>query len=222
MGFSHECSAARFRARRSPPGVKTKEAVSQVLRTLAGDASREHISLDDLMQAMQERAHAALILLLALPNVVPVPPGTSGLLGVPLMFLTLQLAMGHRAWLPQAMVRRAMPRHSFASAVHRVTPWLERAETLLHPRLALLTGPQAARWVGGLCLLLSAILSLPIPLGNMLPAVAISMLALGLLEGDGLWVLCGAAIGGLATALASGVVYGLAMAAWGVIGYAGR
>lgn len=41
---------------------------------------------------------------------------------------------------------------------------------------------------------------LPVPLGDMLPALSISLLALGILERDGLWVLAG-----LAAAVASGV-----------------
>lgn len=43
--------------------------------------------------------------------------------------------------------------------------------------------------VGLVCLLLSVVLVLPIPLGNVLPALAISLLALGVLARDDLWVL---------------------------------
>ena len=55
--------------------------------------------------------------------------------------------------------------------------------------------------VGLVCLLLAVVLVLPVPLGNMLPALAISLLALGIMERDGLWILAG-----LATSLASAVV----------------
>lgn len=195
--------------------------MSELLLALAGDASRERISLGDIVQAMQDRALAALILLLALPNVVPAPPGTSALLGVPLMVLSLQLALGWPPSLPQAMTRRSLPRDQFAATVRRVSPWLARAESLLRPRLAGLTGPVAARWVGGLCLLLSATLALPIPLGNMLPALAICLLTLGLLEGDGLWVLWGVFASAFAMALAGGVVYGVLRAVWQVVGHMG-
>ena len=40
--------------------------------------------------------------------------------------------------------------------------------------------------VGAICLLLAVIITLPIPLGHMVPGAAISVLALGMIERDGL------------------------------------
>ena len=61
--------------------------------------------------------------------------------------------------------------------------------------------------------MLAVVLSLPIPLGNTLPALAISVLALGVLERDGMWVLAGTAIAAFALAVVSGVVWAMAQAA---------
>ncbi len=205
---------------KSERDARSKASVAELLIALAEDATRERISLGDVVHAMSDRALAVLLLLFALPNAVPALPGTSGVLGLPLMFLALQLARGRPAWLPAPLARRTLPRAEFAAAVHRMAPWLERAELLLRPRLAPLTGRVGTRWVGGLCLLLATVLSLPIPLGNMLPALAICVLALGLLEGDGVWVLCGTCIAVGAVALASGVVYGLARAVGEAFGQA--
>jgi hypothetical protein len=47
------------------------------------------------------------------------------------------------------------------------------------------------RAIGAVCLLLSIILFLPIPMGNMPPAIAICLFALAILERDGIWVLAG-------------------------------
>jgi len=60
--------------------------------------------------------------------------------------------------------------------------------------------------VGLVCLLLAIVLVLPIPLGNIPPALAISMMALGILERDGLWVLAGLAAASASTVVVSGVV----------------
>jgi hypothetical protein len=54
---------------------------------------------------------------------------------------------------------------------------------------------------------------LPIPLGNILPAVAISLLAIGMLEKDGIAVLVGAAIAVANLFVVAGVLYGLGKAA---------
>ena len=59
---------------------------------------------------------------------------------------------------------------------------------------------------------LSIILLLPIPLGNMLPALAIALIALGVLERDGVWVLGGIAVGGGSIFVVAGVLYAMAKA----------
>jgi hypothetical protein len=67
--------------------------------------------------------------------------------------------------------------------------------------------------VGLVCLVLAIILVLPIPLGNMLPALAISLMALGLLERDGIWVGIGLIVAVVAMIVVSGVVFALVKAA---------
>ena len=192
--------------------------LSQLLTGIAADSSRERISVADLLTALHDRALAALLLLFALPNVVPVPPGTSALLGAPLLFLATQLAFGMRPWLPAFITARSMPRSHFAAIVSRAAPWLARAERLLRPRWSACCRPPAEYALGLVCLLLAIIVFLPIPLGNMLPALAICLLALGMLERDGLWVLAGllAAVGSVA--LVWSMFYALLRAAMFVIG----
>ena len=48
-----------------------------------------------------------------------------------------------------------------------------------------LTGDTPERVIGAFYLVLAVILTLPIPLGNVLPALAISIIALGMIERDG-------------------------------------
>lgn len=187
--------------------------LSDMLHALAQDGSRERISVGDLLEALGDRALAALLFVFAFPNVLPVPPGTSALLGTPLIFLAAQLALGRAPWLPSLIARRSMSRADFAILVRRISPWLKRAERLLRPRLPMLTRPWMECGVGVVCLLLALIVVLPIPLGNMLPALAISLLALGVLERDGLWVAAGVATAGAAMAVVSGMVFAMAKAA---------
>ena len=188
--------------------------LSRLLTDLANDRSRERISVADLLFALRDRALAALLLIFALPNVVPVPPGTSALLGAPLLFLAAQLALGRRPWLPKLIADRSMPRSHFAALASRAAPWLARAERLLRPRWVVLCRPPAEYGVGLLCLLLALIVFLPIPLGNMLPALAICLFALGILERDGAWVLAGLVTGVVSVVLVSGVLYALIHSAW--------
>jgi len=181
--------------------------LSDVLTQMANDPSRERISIADLLVTMRDRAVAALLLLFALPNVVPVPPGTSLFLGAPLLFLAAQMALGMRPWLPKLIADRSMTRGDFGVLIARAAPWLARAERLMRPRFSALARPPAEYGIGVVCLLLASIVFLPIPLGNMLPALGICMLALGILERDGVWVVAGLVTAALSVVVVWGVLY---------------
>lgn len=180
------------------------------LATLAADASRERVSLSDLLALLGDRALAALLLIFALPNVIPVPPGASAILGLPMLLVAAQLAFGGRPWLPDFLARRSLTRAQFQTVVNRIGPWLARAEKLLRPRWLALSGPAAERLVGTVCLLLSLVVFLPIPLGNMLPAFAVCVLCLGLMERDGLCVVSGVLLAATALMVVAGVLYAMA------------
>jgi hypothetical protein len=183
--------------------------LSQILLRMAADETRRRISVADLLADLHDRAIGALIFVFALPNIIPMPPGASAILGAPLLFLTAQLAFGRGPWLPKVIVARSMDRAHFASVVQRVAPWLARAERLLRPRLAVLARPPFEYAVGGVCLFLSLILFLPIPMGNMPPAIAICLLSLAILERDGVWVLAGLCATAASIAIVWGVLFAL-------------
>lgn len=186
--------------------------LSEQILELSADTLRERISIGDLLTALGDRATAALMFIFAFPNILPTPPGTSTILGVPLIFLAAQLMLGRAPWLPAFVAKRSMMRADFSALAKRIVPWLVRAETLLRPRLAGLTRPPMEYLIGLLALVLAVVLVLPIPLGNMLPALAISLLALGVLERDGVWVLAGLAAAVAAASLVSGVVFAMVKA----------
>jgi hypothetical protein len=131
------------------------------------------------------------------------PPGVSAILGAPLLFITSQLMMGRRTlWLPKALADRTMSRGDFAALMEKLSPYLTWLERRLRPRFTFLYN----RWLDGVtglvCLTLAIVVFLPIPFGNMLPALAIAAFGLGIAERDGLLGL----IGGVATAISLSVL----------------
>ncbi|MCA3449389.1 MAG: exopolysaccharide biosynthesis protein [Rhodobacter sp.] len=190
-----------------------RKRLSELLDEIGSDETRTRISVSDLLVAMEGRATGALLLLFALPNVLPTPPGTSGILGLPLVYLSAQMMLGRLPWLPPLIANRSMSRDDFAQTISRATPLLARAEKLLKPRLSFLVKDRAQNVIGAVCLLLAVVLMLPIPLGNMLPAVAISLISLGVLERDGAWVLGGFAVAAASMIVVAGVIYAMAKAA---------
>lgn len=183
-----------------------------ILQALAGDESRARISVGDLLAAMGDRAFGALMLVFALPNIVPTPPGTSAITGAPLVLLAAQLFAGKTPWLPRVICDRSLAREDFARVVSKIVPILLWVQKLLKPRMEGLLSPGCERVVGLVCLLLAVILALPIPLGNILPAVAICCFSFAILERDGLFALLGGVLSVVSVAIVSGVIYGISKA----------
>ncbi|HEV2336523.1 MAG TPA: exopolysaccharide biosynthesis protein [Stellaceae bacterium] len=180
---------------------------SDVLALFAETANGERVDLATIARFMGHRSIAALLLILALPMALPIPaPGISVLFGIPLILISAQLLFGRRrAWLPARLARQSINRAEFVAFVERALPRLRRLERIVRPRMSWLAGDWTMVPIGAISLILAIIITLPVPLGHMLPGVAISLLALGLLERDGL------AIGiGLATAVLAFVVVAIA------------
>ena len=209
MRSSGRSPAGGIRVRPHPEPRSIGPSLSDILSRIAADETRQRISVGHLITALHDRAIGALIFVFAFPNTIPLPPGTSSILGAPLLFLTAQLAFGRNPWLPKVIAERSMDRVHFAAVVSRVAPWLARAERLLRPRLEILARPPCEYLIGGICLLLSIILFLPIPMGNMPPAVSICVFALAVLERDGIWVLIGVGAAIAAVAIVWGVLFAL-------------
>jgi len=179
-----------------------------MLADIANDPARERLAIADLRDAMGDRAFGALLFVFAAPNTLPVnAPGVSVVLGIPLLFLSLQLMLGFaRPWLPRAVVASTVTRQRFAQVMNVVVPWIRRAERLSQPRWPLLATGLAERLIGLVCVILSIVLILPVPFGNMGPGIAICLLAFALLEQDGKATVAGLATTLLALALAWGVI----------------
>ena len=169
----------------------------------------------ELVDSFGDRAFGALLLVLAIPNLIPLPPGSSTVLGLPLILIAAQLKLGRTAlWLPQTVGNRSLAKRDLQRVVERTLPALRRMERLLAPRLELLLND---RLIGLACLVLAIVLALPIPLGDMLPACAICAFALGFLQRDGAAVLVGwllTAVSLVVVGLVSGTVIYMAKAAY--------
>jgi hypothetical protein len=171
--------------------TEPRRRFSEILESLASRPTPS-ISVADVLSAFGDRAFGALMLIFAAPNMLPLPPGTSAVLGAPLLFVAAQLMLGRSTlWMPRIICERSISRNVFAMLTAKLSPLLQRSERYLKPRLTGFLRPLPERAVGAACLLLAVILFLPIPFGNMPPAFAISAFALGILERDGLAALLG-------------------------------
>ena len=178
------------------------QRVSFVLEHLARTWPGERISLGDITRLLGDRGYGVLMLVLALPGLLP---GISSIAAVPLTLVAQQLAIGlPRPWLPRFLADRSLSHADFSRMVERTLPYLAWIERLLRPRLTVLAGPVGERVMGLVCLALALLLLIPI-LFNAPLVVPIALMSLAVLERDGVL----AAIGLLAGCLALGAVVGI-------------
>ncbi len=175
---------------------------SATLERLAAHGG-EKLFVGEVAEAFGERAFGAVMLLFAIVNMLPWPPGGTTLTGAPLLFLSAELAWGRDTlWLPRWLRRTSVSRETFRTLSCRLMTLIRATEALSRPRLCFLTGRFSQGLIGLACLLLSAILVLPVFGGNLIPAVAIGFFSLGIMQRDGLAVI----LGWLTTALAVAVL----------------
>lgn len=170
------------------------QPLSAVLAEIAAhDAPR--ISVAELTQKFGGRAIGALIFVFGLACFLPLPPGATTVFGAPLLLLAPQLVIGASApWLPRRVKEQTVATADLATGLGRAIGWLRRIEAVSRPRLSILFGPVGERVLGLVCTVLALVLILPIPLGNMLPALAVSVLSFSLIQRDGLIALVGYAV----------------------------
>ncbi len=201
--------------RAEPPRAPNGRRTSVLLRAFMNDGASPRVSLGALRDALGDRGFGVLLLVFALPNLVPLNiPLLNAVLGLPVVLLAAQLTYGrHEPWFPDWLMNRSFSRARFNAVLLRSLPALERIERLLKPRLTFILSWGGERLIGAAILFLAVVLTLPIPLGNWLPAFAIAVIGLAIAEKDGLAVLVGLAIGVVSVFIAGAVVIGLAQAA---------
>lgn len=161
------------------------------------------VTVGEIVHRFGRRAFGALLFFFSAPNWLPLPPGSSTFLALPLVLLTPQIAVGIQGpWLPRFIDDREMKRPDLAKNLRRLIPLLQRIEKVSRPRLGFLFGAVGDRVIGLTCFALALVLLLPIPLGNMAPAAAIAAFGLAMVQRDGILALIGYAT----TALSAGLL----------------
>jgi hypothetical protein len=172
--------------------------VVQRLRDAAAGMNDERVSMRAMAQALGPEAQGALLLLISVPCLLPVP-GVGSVMGLGMVALAVSMWRGHAiTGLPPRVAQVDIPRL-----------WAQRVLSVLASAYALAGRYAKARWshlvghqwrplTAAVIGLMALIVLMPIPFGNVLPALALICLGLGLAFQDGLAVMLGFAVSGLA------------------------
>ena len=185
-----------------------KARTSEILLSLASQPG-ERLTVRDIMAVLQDRAFALLIVLLGLPNCLPMPPPIPLVCGLLLALVALQIVFGRPApWLPRQLLNRSLARTDVERAVGRAIPVFRRLERFSKPRMTFLDTPLVMRLMGVIILIMALGLLFAPPFVGQIPlGLAVCLIGLGLVERDGLVVLGGLVIGSIGLTLSLGFVY---------------
>jgi hypothetical protein len=173
------------------------------------------LRLSAVLSSADDRGFALVLLLATFPFVLPFPTlGLATPVGFALALAAIGLVLGRPAALPASLGALEIGPAALARAVSVVSRASWVLARVARPRMPFMLGGRTARGAGftpdaappcsmmgrgmrialGLSLFTAAVvlgLPIPLPLSNFFPAVAIILLAAGMIEGDGLLVLAG-------------------------------
>ena len=149
------------------------------------------VTVHEFLKQMGHKALALAILVFSISAVIAgIIPGFSTLVAIPIIFIALQIALGRTTvYLPRSIRQKEISPKVINDALTQSLPTLRWIERFMRPRLTLLTTGIFARSIAILIMILAGILALPIPGGNFLPSFTITLLAIAILERDGVFLL---------------------------------
>ncbi len=171
-------------------------SASDILRQISELANETEISFGAIIDALEERAFGMLILLFAIPALIPFLVGINSAAALPIALLCLQMIAGQRRpWLPRRIRTQTISMDTFRKMTNAAAPWLRRVERLTRPRLRFLAGRGAEPVLAILMLVFAAIIAIPGPGTNGVPGVAVALIALAMIERDGVLAIIGSVLG---------------------------
>ncbi|MGB8366114.1 MAG: exopolysaccharide biosynthesis protein [Rhizomicrobium sp.] len=179
--------------------IEDNPAASAVLERLLAVLPNDRVSLGWFHDELPEHSFEMIAFILALIGVLP---GASVMIGLAMVVPATGMMLSNGVRLPSVMAERSISasqaRYVIARAIPLLRSW-EAADRRPHQRIWKLARPA----VGLLALLLGMTLLVPVPLSNVLPALAIAGLALASFEGS-FTLLCISAFAGASSLAVTG------------------
>lgn len=170
--------------------VPEVEPLSEILSETIAD---EIVTLGELVDRLHRRGFGLVMIVLALPTLIPIlPPGSAATIGALYILLSVQMLIGlDRVWLPRRARSYRLRARAVRALRQRGVPFLRRIERFSRPRSVLVDERIIARLVALAVFVLGVVLLSPLPFLNTLPALAVLILGIGLLNRDGVFLAIG-------------------------------
>lgn len=174
----------------------TDVSLDEALKRTVARIEKETITLGELLELVGEQGLLIFCIIINIPFLFPVSiPGISTAFGAVIILIGISVTLNRLPWLPTRLLGRKLQRDQLLPVFERGISFVQRLQRFIRPRLTGLTEGAIMNRVNGVALTVAAVLLiLPlslIPFSNTLPAVAIMLLSIGMLQRDGVFVLAG-------------------------------
>jgi hypothetical protein len=154
------------------------------------------VTLSMVLELLGKESFLILSAFLTLPFLVPVSiPGVSTIFGAMILLIGISLVLDRPPWLPVRFMMHVFPTDKLRTCLSQGLIWIQRLEKISHRRIPILCHGHLMSRVNGLIVVLSALFLMAplafIPFSNTLPALAILLLSIGILQHDGIFILLG-------------------------------
>ncbi|WP_296169938.1 exopolysaccharide biosynthesis protein [uncultured Brevundimonas sp.] len=165
---------------------------SQVIEDI-GARDEPKLYLSELINGFGERGFGAMLLFFGLVSVViGAVPGTTTVLGAPILLIAIQLVFRRdQLWMPSWILKRSIDRATYRNAIGKIMKPLRKVERLSRPRLSIMSSDASEMLIGLACIVLCLILMLPITGGNLVPSLIVAAFGFGLMQRDGAIIIAG-------------------------------
>lgn len=166
----------------------------RLIKALEDVRSLPHITLGKIVEHVEGEALLILCLVSILPFMQPIPiPGLSSILGLIVLLQGLGLMLWSKPLLTKRMKGLNITHEKFEvilKAANKFSSFTSKISAFKHP----ITNSRGSHILCGLAIVLSSAflsLPLPIPFSNLIPALSIFLICIGLLEEDIVLILIG-------------------------------
>ena len=184
------------------------DRTSNILDRLTTADTSERVTIGEIMDRLQDRAFALMLVLLGLPNCLPMPPPIALISGFLILFVAIQLVLGfHQPWLPRKLLALSVGRVALDNTLKRARPYVLALERLSRPRFSFMESGVIMRVMGALLVVIAIAMIVAVPVIGQIPlGIGVCLIGLGLVEKDGIVVVSGLAVGTVGVAIAGSVV----------------
>lgn len=193
--------------------MEQAKKTSDVLRDIISKHPSGMIQVSEITQTLHEKGFGLLLFTFSFPLIFPLIPGMSSILSLPLLFFSIQMAMGKQdVLLPQKLAMKSISASLFETTIRKILPWLEKIERFVKPRGDAVFTPLMERFIGLYAFSLAGCIALPLSfVTNIIPAAGISVMALALMQRDQKVFWIGAFIGLIGLIISIIAVYVIAI-----------